>query len=60
MQIKPAPIKVHFKYTYTPMRLTAFTDYSLRLLMYVAAAPEGRATIAEVARRPWTSPSTTW
>ena len=42
-------MKVHFKYTYTPMRLTAFTDYSLRLLMYVAAAPEGRATIAEVA-----------
>ena len=40
---------MHFKYTYTPMRLTAFTDYSLRLLMYVAAAPEGRATIAEVA-----------
>ena len=31
------------------MRLTAFTDYSLRLLMFVAAAPQGRATIAEVA-----------
>lgn len=31
------------------MRLTAFTDYSLRLLMYLAAAPERRATIAEVA-----------
>jgi len=31
------------------MRLTAFTDYSLRLLIYVASSPEGRATIAEVA-----------
>ena len=32
------------------MRLTTFTDYSLRVLLYVAAAPEGRATIAQVAR----------
>lgn len=32
------------------MRLTAFTDYSLRVLMYVARAPEGRATIAGIAR----------
>jgi Rrf2 family nitric oxide-sensitive transcriptional repressor len=32
------------------MRLTAFTDYSLRVLVYVATAPERRATIAEVAR----------
>jgi len=32
------------------MRLTRFTDYSLRVLLYVAAAPEGRATIAEIAR----------
>lgn len=31
------------------MRLTAFSDYSLRTLLYVAAAPEGRATIGEVA-----------
>ena len=31
------------------MRLTRFTDYSLRVLLYVAAAPEGRATIAEIA-----------
>lgn len=32
------------------MRLTTFTDYSLRVLICVAQASEGRATIAEVAR----------
>jgi Rrf2 family nitric oxide-sensitive transcriptional repressor len=32
------------------MRLSRFTDYSLRVLLYVAAAPEGRATIGEIAR----------
>jgi Rrf2 family nitric oxide-sensitive transcriptional repressor len=31
------------------MRLTSFTDYCLRVLIYVAAAPTKRATIAEVA-----------
>jgi Rrf2 family nitric oxide-sensitive transcriptional repressor len=31
------------------VRLTTFTDYSLRVLMYLADAPEARATIAEVA-----------
>jgi Rrf2 family nitric oxide-sensitive transcriptional repressor len=31
------------------MRLTTFTDYSLRVLMYVAAHPEGRTTISEIA-----------
>src|SRR4051812_24770873 len=31
------------------MRLTRFTDYSLRVLIYVAARREGRATIADVA-----------
>jgi Rrf2 family nitric oxide-sensitive transcriptional repressor len=30
------------------VRLTTFTDYSLRVLMYLAASPEKRATIAEV------------
>ena len=31
------------------MRLTTFTDYSLRVLMFVAAHPEGRTTIGEIA-----------
>jgi Rrf2 family nitric oxide-sensitive transcriptional repressor len=31
------------------MKLTAFTDYSLRVLLYLAARPERRATIAEIA-----------
>ena len=32
------------------MRLTTFTDYALRVLLHVATAPEGRTTVAEVAR----------
>lgn len=32
------------------MKLTTFTDYSLRVLMHLATAPEGRATIGEIAR----------
>ena len=31
------------------MKLTAFTDYSLRVLMYLAADPDQRATIAAIA-----------
>lgn len=31
------------------MRLTAFTDYGLRVLIHVATAPGGRTTIGEVA-----------
>jgi Rrf2 family nitric oxide-sensitive transcriptional repressor len=31
------------------MRLTSFTDYSLRVLVYLAAQPGRRATIAQVA-----------
>ena len=32
------------------MRLTTFTDYSLRVLIFLAAEPERRATIAEIAQ----------
>ena len=32
------------------MRLTTFTDYALRVLLYVATAPDGRARIADIAR----------
>lgn len=32
------------------MRLTTLTDYALRMLIHLAVKPEGRATIAEVAR----------
>jgi len=32
------------------MKLTAFTDYSLRVLIFLAAQPGRRATIAEIAR----------
>jgi Rrf2 family nitric oxide-sensitive transcriptional repressor len=31
------------------MKLTAFTDYSLRVLIYLATEPEKRATIAQIA-----------
>ena len=31
------------------MRLTVYTDYSLRLLMYLALKDDGLATIAEIA-----------
>ena len=31
------------------MRLTVYTDYALRLLMYLALKKEGLATIAEIA-----------
>lgn len=33
------------------MRLTVYTDYSLRLLMYLALKDDGLATISEVAKR---------
>ena len=33
------------------MRLTVYTDYALRLLMYLALKEDGLATIAEIADR---------
>jgi Rrf2 family nitric oxide-sensitive transcriptional repressor len=32
------------------VRLTSFTDYGLRVLMYLAAEPDRRATIGEIAK----------
>jgi Rrf2 family nitric oxide-sensitive transcriptional repressor len=32
------------------MKLTVFTDYSLRVLMYLAVAPDRRATVAEISQ----------
>ncbi|HEY0819312.1 MAG TPA: Rrf2 family transcriptional regulator [Rhizobacter sp.] len=32
------------------MKLTRFTDYSLRVLIYLAAQPDRRATVTEIAR----------
>jgi Rrf2 family nitric oxide-sensitive transcriptional repressor len=48
---------MYFKYIFKPatisssrtMRLTTFTDYSLRVLMYLGAQPGRRATIVEIA-----------
>jgi Rrf2 family transcriptional regulator, nitric oxide-sensitive transcriptional repressor len=39
---------VHPEYIFI-VKLTAFTDYSLRVLIYLAAEPGRRATIAEIA-----------
>jgi Rrf2 family transcriptional regulator, nitric oxide-sensitive transcriptional repressor len=33
------------------VRLTTFTDYSLRVLLYLATAPEGRSNIAQMASK---------
>ena len=32
------------------MRLTSYTDYALRLLMYLALKDDGLATIADIAK----------
>lgn len=47
---RPATRSLSYKKrTAHAMRLTTFTDYSLRVLMYLATHPEGRATIAGIA-----------
>jgi hypothetical protein len=48
-------IKQYIKYVFSEnageehMRLTIYTDYALRLLMYLALKDDGLATIAEIA-----------
>src|SRR5438067_2627954 len=41
---------MHDRSNPTDMRLTRFTDYSLRVLIYTASAPAARTTIADIAR----------
>ena len=40
------------------MRLAEYTDYTLRVLMYCAAQPDGLITIAELAERHGVSKNT--
>jgi Rrf2 family nitric oxide-sensitive transcriptional repressor len=46
---------LHSKYSFdaapcgVPMKLSTFTDYSLRMLMMLAAQPQRRTTVAEIA-----------
>lgn len=47
---KPGCYKQYFTYTLTfVMRLSNFSDYSLRVLMYLGADPDRLATIGEIA-----------
>lgn len=46
----PGLAKQYSSYIFSVMRLTALTDFSLRMLIHLAVKPEGRATIAEVAK----------
>jgi Rrf2 family nitric oxide-sensitive transcriptional repressor len=52
--LAPAAVLPHNGHAATPsrhstMQLTRFTDYSLRVLVYLAAHPERRCTVSEIA-----------
>src|SRR5271165_5203114 len=55
-----ASYKIYYRYIYQfrrcdgakKLRLTAFTDYRLRVLIFLATEPDRRATIREIARAP--------
>ena len=59
--VRGVPIDLHahadyartglFPWLARTMKLTVYTDYTLRVLMYLAARPEAMATIPEIAQQ---------